>query len=92
MPLTSIIFLLCRERDCGFKHLQLLAGAPPSAFWAANYAADMAAFSIPAAGIVTLIAVAGNRLPSLQVTLLAAVCYSFCWPSRPVQLLLRSHV
>jgi hypothetical protein len=56
-----------RERDSGFKHLQLLAGAPVTAFWAANYIADMAAFSLPGLGIVGLVAAAGRRLPSLQV-------------------------
>jgi hypothetical protein len=61
-----------RERDSGFKHLQLLAGAPVTAFWAANYAADLAAFSIPAAGIVALAAASGRRLPSLQGPRLAA--------------------
>jgi hypothetical protein len=44
----------------------MLAGAPPTAFWAANYAADLGAFSLPAAGIVALVAAAGRRLPSLQ--------------------------
>jgi hypothetical protein len=45
----------------------MLAGAPATAFWAANYAADLVAFSLPAAGIVGLVAAAGRRLPSLQV-------------------------
>ncbi|KAI8469139.1 MAG: hypothetical protein J3K34DRAFT_522412 [Monoraphidium minutum] len=70
---ASFAVHLARERDSGFKHLQLLAGAPPSAFWAANYAADMVAFSLPAIGIVCLVALAGARLPSLQGSRLAAL-------------------
>ena len=63
-----LLALCCdRERDSGFKHLQMLAGAPASAYWLANYAADMLAFSVPACGIVALIAASGRRLPALQV-------------------------
>ncbi|GBF94218.1 hypothetical protein Rsub_06488 [Raphidocelis subcapitata] len=69
---ASFVVQLARERDSGFKHLQLLAGAPATAFWAANYASDLAAFSVPAAGIVALVAAFGRRLPSLQGPRLAA--------------------
>lgn len=72
---------LLRERRCGFRRLQALAGAPVTAFWAANYAADLLAFSVPAAGTVALIAAAGStRLPSLQgarLGALAALLWAF---------------
>lgn len=48
--------LTYREQDNNSKHLQLVSGAPPTAYWAANYLWDLLAFSGSAAGIVGLVA------------------------------------
>jgi hypothetical protein len=47
---ASFAVFLVRERACASKALQLVAGAPASAFWAATYAWDLLTFSVPALG------------------------------------------
>lgn len=49
---ASFAVFLVRERNGGSKAVQLVAGAPPTAFWGATLAWDLAAFSVPAAGII----------------------------------------
>ncbi|KAK9842270.1 hypothetical protein WJX81_003820 [Elliptochloris bilobata] len=49
---ASFAVFLVRERSGGSKAGQLVAGAPPTAFWGATLAWDLAAFSVPAAGII----------------------------------------
>ena len=49
---ASFAVFLVRERNAGSKAVQLVAGAPPTAFWGATLAWDLAAFSVPAAGII----------------------------------------
>ena len=47
---ASFAVFLVRERECASKALQLVAGAPPSAFWAATYAWELLTFCVPALG------------------------------------------
>ncbi len=47
---ASFAVFLVRERECHSKSVQVVAGAPPSAFWGATYAWDLLNFSIPALG------------------------------------------
>ena len=47
---ASFAVFLVRERECQSKALQMVAGAPASAFWAATYAWDLLSFSVPALG------------------------------------------
>lgn len=68
---ASFVVALVREAASGSKHVQLVSGAPISAFWASNYAWDLANFALPAAAIVALIA--GYQLPSLSGARLGAV-------------------
>ncbi|BDA45751.1 probable ATP-binding cassette sub-family A member 3 [Coccomyxa sp. Obi] len=49
---ASFAVFLVRERECHSKSVQMVAGAPPSAFWGATYAWDLLNFSIPALGII----------------------------------------
>jgi hypothetical protein len=46
---SAYAVFVVRERESRSKHVQLVSGAPLSAFWAANYAWDMATFCVPAA-------------------------------------------
>jgi hypothetical protein len=65
----------CREQENNSKHLQMVSGAPPTAFWLSNFAWDLLNFSLPAAGILALVAwynqpqLAGPRLAALAVLL-----------------------
>jgi hypothetical protein len=45
---ASFAVFLVRERASGSKAVQLIAGASPSAFWAANLAFDVAYYSVSA--------------------------------------------
>lgn len=47
---ASFAVFLVRERECASKGVQMVAGAPPTAFWGAAYAWDLLNFSIPALG------------------------------------------
>jgi len=47
---ASYAVFLVRERESASKAVQLVAGAPPTAFWGAALAWDLAAFCVPAAG------------------------------------------
>ena len=47
---ASFAVFLVRERESHSKSVQVVAGAPPSAFWGATYAWDLLNFSIPALG------------------------------------------
>ena len=47
---ASFAVFLVRERECQSKALQMIAGAPAGAFWAATYAWDLLSFSVPALG------------------------------------------
>ncbi|KXZ53111.1 hypothetical protein GPECTOR_7g1001 [Gonium pectorale] len=67
---ASYVVFLVREQDSGSKHLQLVAGAPAAAYWAANYLADMAAFAVSGGAILGLIA--AYRLPQFGGRRLAA--------------------
>lgn len=55
----------------------MVSGAPPSAYWAANFCWDLINFCIPAAGIVMLVyayhqpQLSGIRLAAMAVLLLA---------------------
>ncbi|PNH02705.1 Retinal-specific ATP-binding cassette transporter [Tetrabaena socialis] len=68
---ASYVVFIVREQDNNSKHLQLVSGAPPTAYWAANYLWDLTSFSISAAGIIALIA--SYRLPQYSGSRLAAV-------------------
>ena len=50
---ASFAVFLVRERECHSKGVQMVAGAPPSAFWSAAYAWDLLNFSIPTLGVCT---------------------------------------
>ena len=47
---ASFAVFLVRERESNSKALQLVAGAPCSAFWASTFAWDLLNFSLPALG------------------------------------------
>ena len=47
---ASFAVFLVRERELHSKAVQLVAGAPPTAFWGAALAWDLVSFSVPAAG------------------------------------------
>lgn len=49
----------------------MVSGAPPSAFWGANFSWDMLSFCLPATGIVAL--VAAYQQPQLRGVRLAAL-------------------
>ena len=48
---ASFALFLVREKECQSKHVQLVSGAPISAFWLATFAWDLLNFCIPAAGL-----------------------------------------
>ncbi|KAF8072728.1 Abca17 [Scenedesmus sp. PABB004] len=72
---ASFVVFLVRETENGSKHLQLVSGAPPTAFWAANFAWDAISFALSACGMLALVAwfnapqLAGRRLAALAVLL-----------------------
>ncbi|WIA08739.1 hypothetical protein OEZ85_008162 [Tetradesmus obliquus] len=74
---ASFVVFLVREQENNSKHLQMVSGAPPTAFWLSNFAWDLLNFSLPAAGILGLVAwynqpqLAGPRLAALAVLLAA---------------------
>ncbi|KAG2483446.1 hypothetical protein HYH03_017700 [Edaphochlamys debaryana] len=67
---ASFVVFVVREQDNNSKHLQLVSGAPPSAYWAANYAWDLTSYALSGAGLVGLIA--AYRLPQYSGKRLAA--------------------
>ncbi|GFR40553.1 hypothetical protein Agub_g1128 [Astrephomene gubernaculifera] len=67
---ASFVVFLVREQDSNSKHLQLVSGAPPSAYWLANYLWDCAAYCASAAGLLALIG--AYRLPQYSGQRLAA--------------------
>lgn len=64
-----------REQENNSKHLQMVSGAPPTAFWLANFCWDCLNFALPAAGIVALVwwynvpQLAGPRLVAMALLL-----------------------
>ncbi|KAK7486553.1 hypothetical protein BaRGS_00022219, partial [Batillaria attramentaria] len=44
---ASFSYFLIRERQCGAKHLQVVSGVGPFAFWLASFAWDMVNYLIP---------------------------------------------
>lgn len=66
-----------READNNSKHLQLVSGAHPTAYWLANFSWDMLSYCLPAAGIVLLVwwyhqpQLSGIRLVAMGLLLLA---------------------
>ncbi|KAL4853959.1 ATP-binding cassette sub-family A member 3 [Chlorella vulgaris] len=68
---ASFAIFLVRERSSGSKAVQLIAGAAPSAFWAANLLFDLLYFMVPAALMVALFA--AFQLPAFSGPRLAAV-------------------
>lgn len=64
-----------REQENNSKHLQMVSGAPPTAFWLANFCWDCLNYALPAAGIVALVwwynvpQLAGPRLAALTLLL-----------------------
>lgn len=77
VPISPPLLSVCpsREQENNSKHLQLVSGAPPTAFWLANYCWDIINFTLPAAGIVLLMwgynqpQLAGSRLAATAVLL-----------------------
>lgn len=67
----------CREADNNSKHLQLVSGAHPTAYWLSNFGWDLINYCLPAAGIVLLVAwyhqpqLSGIRLVAMALLLLA---------------------
>ncbi|KAK9828547.1 hypothetical protein WJX72_000707 [[Myrmecia] bisecta] len=49
---ASFVVFLVRERESRSKHVQVISGAPATAFWGSTYLWDYLNFSIPAAGII----------------------------------------
>eukprot|EP00878_Enallax_costatus_P019215 GHUV01020268.1.p1 GENE.GHUV01020268.1~~GHUV01020268.1.p1 ORF type:complete len:1409 (+),score=442.81 GHUV01020268.1:441-4229(+) len=84
---ASFVVFIVREQENNSKHLQLVSGAPPTAFWLANYCWDAINFSLPAAGIVLLVwgynqpQLAGIRLAAMAVLLWvfgsAGICVTY---------------
>lgn len=51
---AAFVVFLVREQDNNSKHVQMVSGAPASAYWLANYAWDMLSYSLPACGMLVL--------------------------------------
>ncbi|GLC42811.1 hypothetical protein PLESTM_001382200 [Pleodorina starrii] len=68
---ASFVVFIVREQDNNSKHLQLVSGAPATAYWAANYGWDLISYGISAAGLFVLIV--SYRLPQYSGQRLAAV-------------------
>lgn len=76
--LHALLSLYChREADNNSKHLQLVSGAHPTAYWLANFSWDLINYCLPAAGIVLLVywyhqpQLSGIRLVAMALLLLA---------------------
>jgi hypothetical protein len=80
---------LCPPQDSNSKHVQMVSGASPPAFWAAHLLWDAASFSVPAAGMLALFW--QQQLPQFQgqrMAALAAVLWAFGLASLPLTYLL----
>jgi hypothetical protein len=75
--LCCVDCICCREADNNSKHLQLVSGAHPTAYWLANFSWDLINYCLPAAGIELLVAwyrqpqLSGIRLVAMALLLLA---------------------
>ncbi|GIL83990.1 hypothetical protein Vretifemale_12715 [Volvox reticuliferus] len=68
---ASFVIFVVREQENNSKHLQLVSGAPATAYWAANYGWDLLSYSLSAAGLLALIV--WYRLPQFSGPRLGAV-------------------
>ncbi|KAK7486554.1 hypothetical protein BaRGS_00022220, partial [Batillaria attramentaria] len=53
---SSFSYFLIRERQCGAKHVQVVSGVGPFAFWLASFAWDMVNYLIPCLALLVVFA------------------------------------